>query len=71
MGYRDLREFLQRLKQEGELIEIEEELDPKYEVTAILEKLGGQESPAVLFKNVKGYNIPVAVNSGEFWGHHT
>ncbi|WP_435549786.1 UbiD family decarboxylase [Desulfobacterium sp. N47] len=62
MGYRDLRDFLQRLKQEGELIEIEEELDPKYEVTAILEKLGKQESPAVLFKNVKGYNIPVAGN---------
>lgn len=62
MSYQDLKVFLQRLKQEGELIEIEEELDPKYEIAALLEKLGQQESPAALFKRVKGYNIPVVGN---------
>ncbi len=62
MGFHDLKDFLQRLKEEGELIEIEEELDPRYEIAAVLVKLGQQESPAALFKRVKGYDMPVAGN---------
>lgn len=58
----NIRDFLDRLRSEGVLITIDEELDPKFEVSAVLKLLGEKESPAVLFNSVKGYDIPIAGN---------
>ena len=65
MPYKDLREFINRLEKEGELIRIKEELDPKFEVAAVLKEIGKKDSPAVLFERVRGYDIPVV---GNLWG---
>jgi len=62
MAYRDLGSFVESLKREGELIEIEEEISPRFEASAILKKLGQAQNPAVLFRNVAGYGMPVVGN---------
>jgi len=56
----DLREFLKKLEEEGELQRIKAEVDPKHEIGAICKILNEQSnSPALLFENVKGHTIPV------------
>lgn len=67
MPYRDLREFIDRLGKEGELIRIKEELNPEFEVSAILRELGTKQSPAALFENVKGYKVPIVGNLLGSW----
>lgn len=52
----DLRSFLRQIKEEGDLLQIGEEVQHHFEVTAVLkEVLGEQGGPAVLFENVSGY----------------
>ncbi len=52
----DLRSFLERLKETGDLLEIDSEVRSRFEITAVLkEALGQQGAPAVLFNNVRGY----------------
>ena len=62
MPYRDLREYLQKLEAEGELIRIKESLSPVYEIPSILKHLGVMGGPAALVENVEGYNVPIAGN---------
>ena len=60
MAFRDLREFLELLKNEGELLTIDQEIDPHLEIGAVgyLTRMG----PAVHFTNVKGSDKSVAMN---------
>ncbi|NLX90156.1 MAG: UbiD family decarboxylase [Firmicutes bacterium] len=52
----DLRSYLNDLRKKGELLEIEEEVDLHYEMTAVFKEVSGEQGgPAVLFKNVKGH----------------
>lgn len=63
MAYKDLREFLDVLQKENELLEVKEPLSPRYEVAALLRQLSEKESsPAALIENVEGYFIPVVGN---------
>ena len=62
MAYKDVKAFINKLEEAGELIRIKEELDPKYEISAIFKHLGSKEGPAAVIEKVKGYNIPVAGN---------
>ncbi len=62
MPYKDLREFIDRLKKEGELREIKAEVDPYLELGAVCRKVLNEKGPALLFKNVKGYPYPVFAN---------
>jgi len=62
MSFRDLRDFIDKLDKEGELIRIKEELDPKFEISAVLKEVSNRDGPAVLIENVKGKKIPVAGN---------
>ncbi len=50
---RDLRGTIEFLKTEGELIEVEGEVDPIYEIAGIQKAF--ENGPALLFKNIKGY----------------
>ncbi|MBU4246300.1 MAG: UbiD family decarboxylase [Nanoarchaeota archaeon] len=52
----DLRELLNALKKDGELIEIEKEVDANLEIAGIIKKLDGK---AILFKKVKNSAYPV------------
>ena len=53
MAYPDLRNFLNELVQEGELLQVNDSLSPKFEINAVLKKLN--DGPAVIFNNVIGY----------------
>lgn len=51
-----LRDFLKLLADHNELLVINEEVSPEYEITAFLRETGGYSGgPAILFTNVKGY----------------
>lgn len=64
--YSDLREFLNRLSTEKEIIKIKEEVSPYLEISEITNRVckGKPESnKALLFENVKNYQIPVLINT--------
>jgi 2,5-furandicarboxylate decarboxylase 1 len=61
----DLRAFLDRIRAErrADLVEVEREVDPRFETTAIVTKLEErQRSPILLFKKVKGSRFPLVTN---------
>jgi 2,5-furandicarboxylate decarboxylase 1 len=62
MFFKDLREFIQILEGEKELLRIKEEVDPRFELSAIAREVEREGGPAVLFEKVKGYDIPVTGN---------
>ena len=55
MSFRDLREYLDRLEEEGELMRIKEEVDWNLEAGAIIRRAQDLRAPAPLFENIKGY----------------
>lgn len=59
MPYKELREFMDFLMARGELETVEREVDRKYEIALVSQKSSEVNGPALLFENVKGYNIPV------------
>ncbi|MBI3091004.1 MAG: UbiD family decarboxylase [Candidatus Tectomicrobia bacterium] len=52
--YADLRAFLEALRCRGDLIEIAEEVDPKFEIAAALASLDRRQGPVPLFTKVRG-----------------
>ena len=52
MVYKDLRQFLEVLEKENELVRVERKVDPKFEVTAVLHLMDKRGGPAILFENV-------------------
>ena len=59
MPYRDIREFIDRLRLEGEVADVLGEVDWKYEIGGIVRKNLDLRGPALLFKKVKDYQIPL------------
>ena len=62
MPYRDLREFIAFLESKGDLKRISAPVDPDLEMTEIAHRLLRADGPALLFENVVGYDMPVAIN---------
>ncbi|MHB9123850.1 MAG: menaquinone biosynthesis decarboxylase [Thermoanaerobaculia bacterium] len=62
MAYKDLRAFLARLESEGELVRIRERVSPKLEITEITDRVSKAFGPALLFEDVEGFDMPVAIN---------
>ncbi|MBZ0105988.1 MAG: 4-hydroxy-3-polyprenylbenzoate decarboxylase [Sulfuricella denitrificans] len=62
MKYKDLRDFIAQLEQQGELKRISTEIDPRLEMTEICDRVLRAEGPAILFENAKGHSIPVLAN---------
>lgn len=62
MPYADLRDFLNLLEREGELVRVKAEVDPNLEITEILNRLLKDNGPAVIFENVKDHKIPIVAN---------
>ena len=58
----DLRSWLDLLRREGELVEIDAEVDPYLEVTEIVDRTVKSDGPALLFTNPKGSEHPLLVN---------
>jgi 2,5-furandicarboxylate decarboxylase 1 len=56
------RELLQWLQSRKELCEVSREVDPKHELTAVMRKMQKGPNKGLLFRKVRGANIPVATN---------
>lgn len=66
MAFNDLREFINELEQRGLLKRIKTEVDCDLEITEITDrvsKMEGSRNVALLFENVKGYDVPVLMNA--------
>ncbi|MCK5228218.1 MAG: UbiD family decarboxylase, partial [Desulfobulbaceae bacterium] len=59
---KDLRTFLDVLRQESELLEVTVPVDPCLEIAEIHRRVIARGGPALLFTNVKGSRFPVATN---------
>jgi len=62
VAYRDLRDFIRKLEQAGELKRITAEVDPVLEITEITDRVTKAGGPALLFEHPKGSRIPVLIN---------
>jgi 4-hydroxy-3-polyprenylbenzoate decarboxylase len=62
MSYKDLRDFIAHLEQEGKLKRISHPVDPTYEMTEISDRTLRAGGPALLFENPIGYEMPVLTN---------
>ncbi|MDF1614265.1 UbiD family decarboxylase [Desulfurivibrio dismutans] len=58
----DLRQFIEILRREKEIITIEEEVDPYLEIAEIHRRVIVAGGPALFFTNVKGSGFPVVTN---------
>ena len=66
MAFKDLREFMEELESRGLLRRIKTEVDAELEITEITDrvsKMEGEKNVALLFENVKGYDMPVLMNA--------
>lgn len=57
-----LRSFLHLIEGEGELLRIQEPVDPRFELAQVLKESDRRSGPALLFEQVTGYSCPVAGN---------
>ena len=60
--YKDLREFIDFLEQQGDLKRIQYPVDPNLEMTEISDRVLRADGPALLFENPVGYKTPVLTN---------
>ena len=59
---RDLRDWIALLEREGELVRVSAEVDPKLEVTEIVDRTVRAGGPALLFENPKGAQHALLIN---------
>ena len=66
MAYRDLREFIDDLRESGELFEVDTKVSAHLEIAEITDRISkekGKLNKALLFNNVDGFDIPVLINA--------
>ncbi|MCI4356498.1 MAG: menaquinone biosynthesis decarboxylase [Thermoplasmata archaeon] len=62
MAFRSLGEFLAELEKRGDLVRIRSEVNRDLEVAEIARRTISNDGPALLFENVRGATMPVAMN---------
>lgn len=62
MKYNDLRDFIEQLEEQGELVRIKQEVDSVLEMTEICDRTLRAQGPALLFERPKGFDMPVLGN---------
>ncbi len=60
--HKNLRSFIETLRRENEIVEIEAEVDPYLEIAEIHRRVIEAQGKALLFKNVKNSKFPVITN---------
>lgn len=60
--HKNLRTFIDALRRENEIVEIETEVDPYLEIAEIHRRVIDEQGKALLFKNVKNSIFPVVTN---------
>ncbi len=58
----DLRSYLSDLRRDGELVEVEAEVDPELEAAEIHRRVIAAGGPALCFRRVKGCDLPLVTN---------
>ncbi len=61
-GYADLPGFLRDLERTGDLRRVRAPVDPRLEVTEIVGRVVAAGGPALIFENVAGGSMPLAIN---------
>ncbi len=62
MIYQDLRDFINSLEQEGDLIRIKQKIDPYLEITEVADRTLKAAGPALLFEQAGDSKIPLLAN---------
>ncbi len=62
VGFRNLTEFLRALEADGDLTRVRREVSPRLEIAEIADRSVKGDGPALLFENVTGSPLPVAIN---------
>lgn len=62
MAYSSLRDFIDALEKQGELVRVKTPVSPHLEMTEIGTRLMAQGGPAVLFEHVIGSDVPALIN---------
>ncbi len=62
MPITDLREYIAQLLARGEIHVVDKEVDPRFELAAVISKSQKQSDRPILFNNVKGTDFPVIAN---------
>ena len=62
MGYRNLRACVEDLQRHGELVQIDQPIDPYLEAAEVQRRVYQAGGPAVLFANVTGCGFPMVSN---------
>jgi 4-hydroxy-3-polyprenylbenzoate decarboxylase len=62
MGYRTLADCIADLERAGQLVRIEEEIDPYLEAAEIQRRVYAAQGPAVFFARVRGTAFPMVCN---------
>jgi len=55
-------QFVQKLMDHDEIITVQKEVDPRYEIAAVTSKIQKTNNKAIFFERVKGFQIPVLTN---------
>lgn len=63
MGIEGIKDFIVELEKHGELKRIKTEVDSDLEIAEIMRRKMYSNGPALLFENVKGYDMPVLGNA--------
>src|SRR5512135_2289146 len=59
---RDLRDWISLLEREGELVRVSAEVDPRLEITEIVDRVVKSGGPALLFERPQGAGHPLLIN---------
>jgi 2,5-furandicarboxylate decarboxylase 1 len=62
MATKDLRQFLDVLEKQGELLSMEQEVDLRFEVSEYLRQMDRIQGRALLFNNIKGHSASIVGN---------
>lgn len=62
MPYYDMRQYLRRLDEAGQLVRVAKPVSPDLEVGMLCRELADRRGPAALLENVGGASMPVLVN---------
>jgi 4-hydroxy-3-polyprenylbenzoate decarboxylase len=62
VAFRNLAEFLRALEADGDLVRVRREVSPRLEIAEIADRAVKGDGPALLFENVSGSSMPVAIN---------
>ena len=73
MAYKDFRDFLKKLDEEGQLLNIDDEVMPEPDISSAASAMSnlGDQTPALLFNKINGYeHAKVAMNVMGSWPNH-